>query len=156
MLDVELPEVQSVDPRAVVLDKVEQVAAMGLPDPVIVEDTGLAIEAWNGLPGALVKWFLGRLGPQGLKDAATAGGGSARATATSAVGVAYEGAWQVWEGRLDGRLVDARGPLGGWTPVFEVGETGLTLGEMDFADRMRHTMRREPLEAALAWLEERR
>ncbi|MBI4133281.1 hypothetical protein HY478_01575 [Candidatus Uhrbacteria bacterium] len=27
-------------------------------EPVLVEDTGLAFLAWNGLPGALIKWFL--------------------------------------------------------------------------------------------------
>lgn len=32
----------------------------------LVEDTGLAIFAWNGYPGALIKWVLGAVGEQGL------------------------------------------------------------------------------------------
>ena len=31
--------------------------------PVLVDDTGLAIRAWNGLPGALIAWFLDTVGP---------------------------------------------------------------------------------------------
>ena len=34
--------------------------------PVIVEDSGLVVEAWNGLPGALTKWFLQSVGNEGL------------------------------------------------------------------------------------------
>ncbi|WP_329251643.1 non-canonical purine NTP pyrophosphatase [Streptomyces sp. NBC_01478] len=151
---VDLLEVQSVDVRRVVEHKLEQVAALRLPVPVLVEDTGLAVEAWNGLPGALVKWFVDGLGAQGLKDAFPADG-PATAIATSAVGVVFDGERAVWEGHTEGRLVDSRGGLGGWTPVFEVKDTGLTLGEMTFADRMRWTMRREPLLAARDWISKR-
>ncbi|MEK7067082.1 MAG: RdgB/HAM1 family non-canonical purine NTP pyrophosphatase [Patescibacteria group bacterium] len=34
--------------------------------PVIVDDTGMSIEALNGLPGALVSWFLDTLKPEGI------------------------------------------------------------------------------------------
>ena len=34
--------------------------------PVLVDDTGLSIQAWNGLPGAIVVWFLRTVGPQGI------------------------------------------------------------------------------------------
>lgn len=33
---------------------------------LLVEDTGLEILAWNGLPGGLIKWFLESVGPDGL------------------------------------------------------------------------------------------
>ncbi|MEV6331982.1 non-canonical purine NTP pyrophosphatase [Streptomyces sp. NPDC051909] len=154
VLHVELLEMQAVDVRRVVEHKLEQVAALGLPGPVIVEDTGLALEAWNGLPGALVKWFLDGLSAQGLREAIPSHGSTA-AIATSAVGVVFNGECEVWEGHTEGKLVDGRGRLGGWTPVFEVADTGLTLGEMGFDDRMRWTMRREPLLAAREWIAER-
>ena len=40
-------------------------------EPVLVDDTGLAVHAWNGLPGALVAWFIDTVGPQGILDMAT-------------------------------------------------------------------------------------
>src|ERR1017187_9897033 len=59
----ELTEVQALD--------VAPVAARRPPDPrpplgepVLVDDTGLSIHGWNGLPGALVAWFLDTVGPQ--------------------------------------------------------------------------------------------
>jgi len=33
---------------------------------VIVEDTGLYFEAWNSLPGALIKWFLMSVNREGI------------------------------------------------------------------------------------------
>ena len=34
--------------------------------PVIVEDTSLAFNGLNGLPGPYIKWFLEKLHPEGL------------------------------------------------------------------------------------------
>ena len=34
--------------------------------PVIVEDTSLCFNALNGLPGPYIKWFLEKLGSDGL------------------------------------------------------------------------------------------
>jgi non-canonical purine NTP pyrophosphatase (RdgB/HAM1 family) len=155
VLRTDLLEVQEVDVRRVVEHKLAQVAALRLPVPVIVEDTGLAVAAWNSLPGALVKWFVEGVGAQRLKELFH-GPEPVTAVATSAVGVVCDGECRIWEGRTEGRLVDARGTLGGWTPVFEVTGTGLTLGEMSFEDRMRWTMRREPLLAAREWIAGRR
>ncbi|RLU81630.1 non-canonical purine NTP pyrophosphatase [Streptomyces griseocarneus] len=151
VLRTDLLEVQEVDVRRVVEHKLEQVAALCLPVPVIVEDTGLAVEAWNGLPGALVKWFVEGVGAQRLKELFH-GPEPVTAVATSAVGVVFDGEREIWEGHAEGRLVDGRGLLGGWTPVFEVRGTGRTLGEMGFEERMRWTMRREPLLAAREWI----
>jgi XTP/dITP diphosphohydrolase len=34
--------------------------------PVLVDDTGLVLNAWNGLPGALIAWFLRSVGVEGI------------------------------------------------------------------------------------------
>ena len=57
-----------------------------LREPVLVDDTGLAVHAWDGLPGALVVWFLGTVGPQGILDMA-AGLTDRRATVSTALGL---------------------------------------------------------------------
>src|SRR6266705_202724 len=60
-----LEEIQAIDLEPVVRHKAQQ-AYDQLGRPVLVEDTGLAFTAWNGLPGALIKWFLRALGPNGI------------------------------------------------------------------------------------------
>lgn len=60
-----VPEIQSLDPREVVEHKARE-AFNRLGRELIVEDFGLAIEELAGFPGALVKFVLASMGPQGL------------------------------------------------------------------------------------------
>lgn len=153
-VDVDLLEVQDVDPRVVVNHKLDQVTELNLPYPVIVEDTGLAFEAWQGMPGALVAWFVDHLGPEGIWDILAPLGDRA-AVATSALGVVHRGERAHWSGITSGRVVSPRGPTAGWTSLFEVDGTGLTLAEMSVAERHAVTMRRRPLRHCRVWLDAR-
>lgn len=63
--NIDLPEIQSIDVKEVSLAKIS-IAYATLKVPVFVDDTGLSINAWNGLPGALIKWFLDAVGNDGL------------------------------------------------------------------------------------------
>ena len=60
-----LIEIQTPDLDDVVRHKAQQ-AYSALQCPVRVEDSGLVFHAWNGLPGALVKWFEETVGCQGM------------------------------------------------------------------------------------------
>jgi inosine/xanthosine triphosphate pyrophosphatase family protein len=60
---VELSEVQSLDVAHVAARKAADAFAQ-IGEPVLVDDTGLSIEAWNGLPGA---WSRGSSAPSGRK-----------------------------------------------------------------------------------------
>lgn len=55
-LDLDLPEPQALDPSDIVAAKA-RAAFERLERPVLVEDSGLAVHAWGGFPGALVKWL---------------------------------------------------------------------------------------------------
>ena len=56
---LDLPEIQALDFAEVAVDKALAAReALGSDLPVLVEDSGLVVGAWNGLPGALTKWFL--------------------------------------------------------------------------------------------------
>ncbi len=55
-IDLDLPEPQALDPEDVVTVKA-RAAFEALARPVLVEDSGLAVGAWMGFPGALVKWL---------------------------------------------------------------------------------------------------
>lgn len=64
-VDISIEEIQTCDVEAAVNHKVRE-AYTKLGKPVMVEDSGLVFEAWNGLPGALVKWFENTVGLAGM------------------------------------------------------------------------------------------
>src|SRR3712207_2692952 len=65
---LDLPELQALDVAEVAASKAATAREiLDDPDsPILVEDSGLVVEAWNGLPGALTKWFLRSVGNEGL------------------------------------------------------------------------------------------
>ena len=66
--DLDLPEVQAIDPAEVAAEKARAAReALGDTDlPVLVEDSGLMVDAWGGFPGALTKWVMKSVGNEGL------------------------------------------------------------------------------------------
>lgn len=64
-LPLSLPEVQALDVDDIIRSKAERAYEL-VRAPVLVEDTGLAFVAWNGLPGALIRWFMDTVGSAGL------------------------------------------------------------------------------------------
>ena len=60
--EIDLPEIQAVEIEQVIVFKAEHAYRELGRRPVLVEDTGLFIDAWHGLPGALVRWFVERVG----------------------------------------------------------------------------------------------
>ena len=61
----ELIEIQNTDVSVIVEHKASQAYQL-VKKPVLVEDSGLFIKAWNGLPGALIKWFERSVGCAGI------------------------------------------------------------------------------------------
>ena len=103
----ELTEVQSLDVAVVAARKAADAYAQ-LGEPVLVDDTGLTVHAWNGLPGALVAWFLDTVGAQGILDMA-AGLTDRSATVTTALGYADADGVRVFTGNRE-RLPRRRTP----------------------------------------------
>ena len=66
--DLDLPEIQAIDPAEVAAEKARAARrALRDPDlPVLVEDSGLMVDAWGGFPGALTKWLMQSVGNEGL------------------------------------------------------------------------------------------
>jgi XTP/dITP diphosphohydrolase len=116
---LDLPEIQALDVAEVAAHKA-RAAHAHLGSPVMVEDSGLVVEAWKGLPGALTKWFIGTVGPRGILD--MLGDGEDRsARAICAVAVAgLEERVLVFTGEVAGSLApEPRGTSGfGWDPIF--------------------------------------
>lgn len=151
-VELHLDELQSLAVRDVVRHKLRQVVDHAVHEPVLVEDAGLEVDGWNGYPGALVRWAIESWGNKRFAAMAEDQGIAAGATAISCVGIAYRGRTALWTGSTRGHLVDPRGDLDGWTPIFEVAGTGKTLAELDEPERLRVTMRAEPLRSVERWL----
>src|SRR6266702_250180 len=80
----DLAEIQDLDVGQVAARKAADAFAQ-VGEPVLVDDTGLSIDAWNGLPGALVVWFIETVGAEGILKMAERLT-SRRATAVTALG----------------------------------------------------------------------
>lgn len=66
-LNIDLDEIQSLDPQAVIEHKLAQAAAQH-DGAFIVEDSSVSFNCLNGFPGTLIKWLHESLGPAGLAD----------------------------------------------------------------------------------------
>ena len=62
---VDLDELQSLDLREVITHKAQE-AYRQLGRTVLVEDVSLVINAFGGLPGTFIKYFLEEMGPKGI------------------------------------------------------------------------------------------
>lgn len=128
---LDLPELQG-EPEIIAAEKC-RLAAAEVKGAVMVEDTCLCFNALKGLPGPYVKWFLEKVGHDGLNrmlvgfDDKTA---YAQCTFAYTPGPGYDPI--VFVGRTEGRIVPARGPADfGWDPIFEPDGFDVTYAEMD-------------------------
>ncbi len=123
-------EVQSPDLDIVVRHKAEQAFSI-LQCPVMVEDSGLVFNAWNGLPGALVKWFEETVSCDGMLKMIE-GFDDRSATAICCFAV-YDGKdMKIARGEVNGTLSSSiRGNSGfGWDVIFIPEGYEQTYGEM--------------------------
>jgi len=113
--------------------------------PAVSDDSGLCVDALNGMPGVLSARWSGRFGaghPEGrdranlelvldqLSDVADAERGAHFVCAAALVHP--DGREHVVEGRMEGRIIrEPRGTGGfGYDPVFEVADLGRTTAEL--------------------------
>lgn len=118
-LDIDLPEVQGLDPHFIIRNKLVE-AHQHHRGELMVEDTSLYFDALNGMPGPLIKWFLKALGNQGLYELAVKLG-NPKATAKTIIGYSDNGSDPVFfEGVVSGKIVTPQGKEGfGWDPIFQ-------------------------------------
>ncbi len=127
---LDLQEIQTTDLHQLVKYKLQQ-AYEHVQAPVIVEDTSLYFEAWNELPGPLVKWFLKNLGLSGLVRA-LAEFNNNTAKAVCCLGFTTDGEKiNLFEGKVEGVIVEPRGSQHfGWDAIFQPSGHQRTFGEM--------------------------
>ncbi len=100
-----LPEIQSVSSTEVAEYKIIEAYKL-INRPIIVEDTALHLEGWNGFPGALVKWFEEYLGTGGILDLLQNKSREAEAKCV----IAYFDGREIsfFEGSIKGKIIEER------------------------------------------------
>lgn len=149
--EIDLIEIQSVEVEEVVGCKV-RLAYERLGKPVMVEDTGLHIKAWEGLPGALIKWFVQRVGELGICRMMS--NYSDRTAWAKTVVATYDGcaAPRLYVGRVEGQIAFEPAGAGGfgWDKVFIPDGATKSFGEMFPEEKDAYSMRRQALAALMA------
>jgi XTP/dITP diphosphohydrolase len=143
-VDLDLDEIQSVDVEDVARHKALQAYAT-TKEPVIVEDTGLYFDGLNGLPGALVKFFIKKLD---LKRVCDLIGDNRGAVAKTCI-VYHDGKEvRLFTGQTRGSIVsEPRGGKGfGWDPIFVPEGYDKTFAELSNEEKQSKFMRREALD----------
>lgn len=108
-LDIDLDEIQSIDPQEIVADKARR-AYERVGKPVVVEDVSAGLEKLGGLPGPFVKFFIKQLGGDALYI--LAGGNGEKATVSCSIGY-YDGKELVTvRADVHGEVVHMRGEHG--------------------------------------------
>ncbi|MBF0287179.1 MAG: RdgB/HAM1 family non-canonical purine NTP pyrophosphatase [SAR324 cluster bacterium] len=153
-VNLELEEIQGTDLEEILRHKVQ--CAYGIVQfPIIVEDVALFFNAWNALPGPLIKWFLRELGVEKLVHALSCFEEKA-AKAVCALGYTDGQAIHIFQGSVKGKIVSPRGDNGfGWDCIFQPEGSLLTYGEMTSAEKNKVSIRRQALDQFRAFLEKR-
>ena len=153
---LDFPEPQTLDVAEVAAAKaIAAREALSEPDlPVLVEDSGLIIEAWNGLPGALTKWFLRSVGNEGLLRMLSAEENRSARAVCAVVVADVDGSVRAFVGEVRGSIAsEPRGSGGfGWDPIFSPEGYAKTYAELGVL-KHRDSHRARALKAARAGLE---
>ncbi|XP_032682922.1 inosine triphosphate pyrophosphatase [Odontomachus brunneus] len=124
-------------------------AAEVVKGPVIIEDTCLCFNALKGLPGPYIKWFLEKLGPEGLYRMLN---GWQDKSAEAVCTFAYcsgeaDAKVHLFQGRTQGTIVSPRGPRDfGWDPCFQPLNMDKTYAELPKEEKNKISHRSQALE----------
>lgn len=146
LVKFDLDEIQAIDGKDVAGKKAQE-AYKTLKKPVLVDDTSLYFDAWNGLPGALARWFIDALGCEGICRLME-GEKNRKAFAESAFAF-YDGKkLRVASAKVEGRVpLKPRGEHGfGWDPIFIPKGFKKTFAETTMEEKNRISMRKLALE----------
>jgi non-canonical purine NTP pyrophosphatase (RdgB/HAM1 family) len=143
---LDLPELQSIDVEEVAVHKVKHANA-ALQRPVLVDDTGLYVDAWNGMPGALVKWFMQRVGDRGFCDMMMQFP-IRSARAKTVLATCDDETINIYIGMVVGSIApEPRGEGFSWETIFIPEGCTKTLAEMTPEEKDPHSVRRLAFEA---------
>lgn len=142
MLNLDLDEIQGLDPQIIIEHKLAQAAA-NHASAMIVEDTSLIFNCLNGLPGTNIKWFEKCLSNSELASL-VARYDDHSAIARSTIGYRDKtGKLSFFVGEATGTIVSPRGAINafGWNNIFQPDGHSQTFAEMTIAEKNAVSMR---------------
>ena len=144
--DIDLPEIQEMNSRKIIKFKLHE-ALKHKNAEFIVEDTSLYLDCLNGLPGPLIKWFLGSIGDNGIYEL-TRKFRNNNAQAKTIFGYAEnKNKIHFFEGTVNGSIVLPQGKEGfGWDRIFLPDGHKKTFAQMDMDEKNAVSMRRIALD----------
>jgi inosine triphosphate pyrophosphatase len=153
MIDIDLPEIQEIDPKEIVKEKLLE-ALKHKEGEFVVEDTSLYFDCLNGLPGPLIKWFMKTMGNEGLSNLVNKFGNN-KATAKTIVGYAKNSEEiYFFEGSIEGEIVSPNVESNfGWDPIFKPNGYEKTFAEMTKEEKNSISMRKQAFEKLKSHLE---
>ena len=154
---LDLVEIQSLDIREIGEYKTKMALShtrlIESYDAVLTDDTALSCDALNGLPGPLIKWFLNRLGQEGLVEMINGKQNGASVGCLISLGIVESHEIIQFEGIIKGKIVQPRGSYGfGWDPVFMPDGSELTYGEMGADEKNKISHRALAIRKLRDWL----
>ncbi len=141
-IDLDLPEIQSLDPQEIITEKLKE-AVKEKEGEYFVEDTALYLECLNGFPGPLIKFFLERLGSEGIWELVSKYENHNVVVKTV---IGYNNGQDIhfFVGELKGKIVSPRGESDfGFDPIFEF--NGKTFAEMTAEEKNKISHRKQAL-----------
>ncbi len=151
----DLDEIQTTDVEELIRHKARGAYEI-MGEPVMVEDTGLAFTAWNGLPGALIKWFLQTVNNEWLLKMLE-WYTDRRAEAICYI-ASFDGeSYTIASGRVSGTIAtECRGEtLFGWDKIFIPNDHSKTFAEMTPEEKNSISMRKLAFENYLRLIEKK-
>ena len=147
-LDIDLPEIQSLDPCVVVQSKLIEARKVEKNAGLIVEDTALYLDCLNGFPGALIKWLLESMKDTGIynicKSVENYG-----AKAETIIGYLPDNSndAEFFSGTLFGTISKPNGTNGfGWDTIFVPERHNCTIAQLNADERHKIKMRYKAME----------
>jgi len=149
-VQLDLPELQG-EPEDISKEKA-RLASQQINGPVLVEDTCLCFNALKGLPGPYIKWFLEKIGHEGLNNLLVAyEDKSAYAQCIFSLALGPDSEPLTFVGRTEGKIVPPRGPpTFGWDPIFQPDGYTQTYAEMPKEEKNRISHRGKALDKVKA------
>ena len=155
-LDIDLPEIQEVDPHKIIKHKLQE-ALKHHPWPLVIEDTSLYMQCLSeNLPWPLIKRFLQELKNEWLYQLAK-NSGTYKARATTIIGYAKnKDEIELFEGTVEGTIIE---PIHTWDfwrgPIFHPDGHKKSYGAMSKEEKNEISMRRIALNKLKIFLEKK-
>ena len=157
-LDIDLPELQGL-PEDIVKGKLKIALekSKNLKGPILVEDTSLCFNAYGGLSGPYIKYFLKAIKQEGLyKMACVFDDHSAYAQSIFGLQKGENEEPNLFIGKTEGEIVFPRGQknfgLLGWDPCFKPNCSNKTYAEMEEDEKNKISHRGKSSKALIDWL----